>query len=75
MLNITEILFLVFGWIYNLKGLIITSLVISVFFMLVSLAEEGKKIRAADGNYKPPFKLGLLIQVICLALSIVKLCM
>jgi len=73
MLNIVEILFLVFGWIYNLKGLIITSLVISAFFMLVSLTEKGKKIR--DGDTRPHFELGLLIQIVCLALSIVKLCM
>ena len=45
MLNIVEILFLVFGWIYNLKGLIITSLIISAFFMLITLSEEGKKSR------------------------------
>ena len=75
MLNIIEILFLVFGWIYNLKGLIITSLIISAFFMLITLSEQGKKIRAAGGNYKPPFKLGLLIQIVCLTLSIIKLCM
>jgi hypothetical protein len=75
MLNIIEILFLVFGWIYGLKGLIITSLVISAIFMLITLAEDGRKIRAANGDYEPPFKLGLLIQIICLALSIIKLCM
>lgn len=75
MLNIIEILFLVFGWIYNLKGLIITSLVISAIFMLITLASEGNKIRAAGGDYKPPFKLGLSIQIVCLALSIIKLCL
>ena len=75
MLNIIEILFLVFGWIYNLKGLIITSLVISALFMLITLREEGVKIRAAGGDYKPPFKLGLLIQIVCLVLSIIKLCL
>lgn len=74
MLNIVEILFLVFGWIYNLKGLIIASLVISAIFMLITFSSEGNKIRAAGENYKPPFKLGLLIQIICLALSIIKLC-
>lgn len=73
MLNIIEILFLVFGWIYNLKGLIITSLVISAFFMLVSLVEEGKKAR--NGDNRPHFELALFIQIICLGLSIVKLCM
>lgn len=73
MLNIIEILFLIFGWIYNLKGLIITSLVISASFMLVSLVEDGKKVR--NGDTRPHFKLGLFIQIICLALSIVKLCM
>ena len=75
MLNIVEILFLVFGWIYNLKGLIITSLIISAFFMLITLSEQGKKIKAAGKDYKPLFKLGLLIQVTCFALSIIKLCM
>ena len=73
MLNIIEILFLVFGWIYGLKRLIITSLVISAFFMLISLNEDGKRIRA--GDKRPSFKLGLLIQIVCLALSIIKLCM
>ena len=75
MLNIVEILFLVFGWIYNLKGLIITSLIISAVFMLITFYSKGTKIKAAGGDYKPPFKLGLLIQTICLALSIIKLCM
>ena len=74
MFNIVEVLFLIFGWIYNLKGLIITSLVISIIFMLITLASEGNKIRNVGGNYKPPFKLGLLIQITCLALSIIKLC-
>ena len=75
MLNIVEILFLVFGWIYNLKGLIITSLIISVFFMLITLSEEGKKIKAAGKDYKSPFKLGLFIQTTCFVLSIIKLCL
>ena len=74
MFNIVEVLFLIFGWLYNLKGLIITSLIISAFFMLITLGEQGKKIRAAGKDYKPPFKLGLLIQTICLVLSIIKLC-
>lgn len=75
MLNIIEILFLIFGWVFHIKGLIITSLVISAVFMLITFANEGNKIRAANGNYKPPFKLGLLIQVVCLVLSIIRLCM
>lgn len=75
MLNIIEIMFLVFGWIFNIKGLIITSLVISAFFMLITFAEEGKRVRAAGKDYKAPFKLGLLIQIVCLVLSIIKLCL
>lgn len=73
MLNIIEILFLVFGWIYSIKKLIITSLVISAFFMLISFAEDGKRIRA--GDKRPSFRLGLLIQIVCFVLSIIKLCM
>ena len=73
MLNIIEVLFLVFGWIFNIKGLIITSLVISAFFMLISFAEEGKAIRA--GKKSKVSKLALFIQIICLVMSIIKLCM
>lgn len=73
MLNIIEILFLVFGWIYSIKKLIIASLVISAVFMFISFAEEGKKVR--NGDTRPHFKLGLLIQIVCFCLSSIKLCM
>lgn len=64
MLNLLEIGFLICGWICEIKGLIITSLVISAVFMIISLTniEEGK------------IPVGLLIQLTCLILSITKLC-
>ena len=40
MLNILEILFLIFGWIFHIKGLVIASLVISaIFFISLLLAD------------------------------------
>ena len=64
MLNLLEIGFLICGWICGIKGLVITSLVISAVFMIISLTdlEKGK------------IPVGLFIQLICLILSITKLC-
>ena len=64
MLNLLEIGFLIFGWIFAIKGLVITSLIISAIFIVISLCniEKGK------------LSVGLFIQLVCLILSIVKLC-
>ena len=64
MLNLLEIGFLIFGWIFAIKGLVIASLIISAIFIVISLChiEKGKLC------------VGLFIQLVCLILSIVKLC-
>lgn len=36
MLNLIPVLFLVFGWIYNVKGLVITALIINVILMIIT---------------------------------------
>lgn len=38
MLNLLQILFLIFGWIYNIRGLLITALVIDSILMVVTFA-------------------------------------
>ena len=70
MLNIVEILFLIFGWVFEKKGLVIAALVISSLFLLVTLYDSGKKGKPSKNN-----TLALLIQIPCLALSIIKLCL
>jgi hypothetical protein len=47
-MGIISILFLVFGWIFSIKGLIITSLCISSFFALcltINLFDNSSKIK------------------------------
>lgn len=68
MLNLIEILFLIFGWIYNIRSLIISSLVVSVVFMIGSFILMGY-----DNDYEG-WGLSLFVQIVCFVLSIVKLC-
>ena len=70
MANILEVLFLIFGWVYHVKGLVIASLVISIIFLaLVLLGDVMKWSEEHKG-----FTLGKLIVITCIALSIIKLC-
>ena len=69
MFNILEVLFLIFGWVFHIKGLVITSLVISAVFMFLVILSDTMKWNDKKGS-----KLALLIQATCLALSIIKLC-
>ena len=69
MLNILHIVFLVFGWVFAIKGLVVAALVISSFFMLASLALFEKQKNKARAN------MALLTQIAVLALSIVRLCL
>lgn len=71
MLNIVEILFLIFGWVFEKKGLVIAALVVSSLFLIASLYEYGTK----NGKPKTGNVLAMLIQIPCLALSIIKLCL
>lgn len=69
-MGITSILFLIFGWCFAVKGLIIASLVISAFFILVltlglfSNMDDDTKLKGLIAN---------IIQFVVLILSIVKL--
>ena len=69
-MGIISVLFLIFGWCFAVKGLVITSLVISALFILIltiglfSNIDDDTKLNALIGN---------IIQFIVLILSIVKL--
>lgn len=69
MFNIVEVLFLIFGWVFHTKGLVIASLVVSAAFICLLILADAMKWSEKKGS-----KLALFIQVICLALSIIKLC-
>lgn len=69
-MGIISILFLVFGWIFSIKGLIITALCLSSFFALclsVSLFSDSSKIKKDACMWEN------IIQFVILILSIVKL--
>ena len=70
MLNLVHILFLVFGWIYGIKGLVITALVISSLFFLVTLVS----FSTSKGNDRKGMNLAMLMQIVVLCLSIIWLC-
>ena len=67
MLNIIEILFLIFGKLYDKNGFLVTSLVLSSVFLLFSLIYKSKEVEVDS--------LCILAQVICLSLSIIFLCL
>lgn len=69
-MGIISILFLVFGWIFSIKGLVITSLCLSAFFALcltIGLFADFSEIK------KNACKWEDIIQFVVLILSIVKL--
>ncbi|MBQ3642433.1 hypothetical protein II906_11005 [bacterium] len=70
-MDILAILFLIFGWIYKVKGLVITSLILisictsfAILKMYNSKSEEDKKKQASIFAF----------DVVLLAFSIIKLC-
>ena len=69
MFNIIEVSFLIFGWVFHIKGLVIASLVVSAVFMCLVILGDAMKWSEKKGS-----KPALFIQVICLVLSIIKLC-
>ena len=71
MLNILQTLFLIFGWIYNIKGLVITALVIDAWFLICNFYELGKKHKVI----KLSSHICIGWQAAILALSIIKLVM
>ena len=71
-MDIMAILFLIFGWVFSKKGLVITALVLSailVIFSILKLALTNPEPKKLLGN-----KIGFVIDLILLALSIIKLC-
>ena len=70
MLNLVHILFLVFGWIYGIKGLVITALVISSLFFLVTLVIFSN----SEGNDRKGNTNAMLVQRVVVCLSIICLC-
>ena len=71
MLNLLEVLFLIFGWACNKNSLVIAALVISSLFLVSSLYDFGRK----NGKDKTGNLLAIAIQIPCLVLSIIRLCM
>lgn len=69
MLNILQILFLIFGWIFAIKGLVIAALVIDSVFMVASLALFERQ------REKTSACIVLFIQITVFALSVVRLCL
>ena len=72
-MDILFILFLVFGWIFNIKGLIITSLVLSAILLLIQIL----RVAFCDLNKKQTAecRIGCFVDFVGLGLSIVKLCL
>ena len=69
-MGIISLLFLVFGWIFSIKGLVITALCLSSFFALclsISLFSDSSKIKKDACMWED------IIQFVVLILSIVKL--
>ena len=69
-MGIISILFLVFGWIFSIKGLIVTALCLSSFFALcltIGVFSNTSKIK------KDSYVWEDIIQFVVLILSIVKL--
>ena len=69
-MGIISILFLVFGWCFAVKSLVITSLVISAFFILCLTIGLFSNI---DDDIKLKGLIENIIQFVVLILSIVKL--
>ena len=69
-MGIISILFLVFGWIFSIKGLIITALCLSLFFWLCLTISLFSNI---DDDTKLNALIENIIQFIVLILSIVQL--
>ena len=69
-MGIISILFLVFGWIFSIKGLIITALCLSAFFALCLTIGLFSNI---DDDTKLKGLIENIIQFVVLILSIVKL--
>ena len=70
MLSCFELMFLIFGWIFAVKGLVIASLVISSFWLVVFFVFFAMpEVQKTDQS-----KIVMFIDIVCVVLSIVCLC-
>ena len=65
MLILIEISFLIFGFIFDKNGLLITTLVLSGFWLLATLFFRSQKIEVSNFIF--------IVRIICFALSIIYL--
>ena len=70
-MDILAILFLVFGWIFSKKGLVVTALVLSAIMAACETMELGS---AKLEKSKLKIQIALIIDIVLLGLSIIKLC-
>ena len=71
-MDIVAILFLIFGWVCKVKGLVITTLVLASVFTVLNVMTVCVTDPLSDKYGKA--KISILIYIILLALSIIKLC-
>ena len=76
-MDILSILFLIFGWIFDIKGLVITSLILTsvlIVFNIVKGVVADSMDEEKQKKILKEIKVGMFIDSILLAMSIVKLC-
>ncbi len=70
-MDILAILFLLFGWIFSKKGLVVTALVLSAIMTACETMVLGS---AKQEKSKLKMQIALIIDIVLLGLSIIKLC-
>ena len=76
-MDILSILFLIFGWIFDIKGLVITSLILASVLIVFNIAKgtgADNKDEEKQKKVLREIKISMFIDFILLAMSIVKLC-
>ena len=61
------VLFLIFGWVFNVKGLVITALILSSLFFLINFIGIVLNVKSS--------KVDIILHCCTLILCIVRLCM
>ena len=77
-MDLLSILFLIFGWIFDIKGLVITSLILAsvlIVFNIVKVIGAANKDEEKQAKTLREVKIGMFIDFTLLAMSIVKLCL
>ena len=76
-MDILSVLFLIFGWIFNIKGLVITSLILASILIVFNILKGSSMDKKDEVKMKKTLKeiqVSLFIDFILLAMSIIKLC-